>query len=112
MLILARLLISSAALLALAELLPGIVIDGWYAAIITALFLGLINAIIRPIVIFLTFPITVVTLGLFTFVVNALLFWFVSTFVQGFHVENFWSAFLGALIMSIVGSIVNAIIKK
>ncbi|MBT3419227.1 MAG: phage holin family protein [Candidatus Magasanikbacteria bacterium] len=105
-----RWLINTLVLLAIAYYLPGIGVEGFYAALVTAFFLGLINAIIRPLIIVLTLPITIVTLGLFTFIINALLFWFVSSFVKGFEVAGFWPAFFGALIMSITSWITSTLL--
>jgi len=111
MTLLIRWVINAAALILIAYILPGIEVSGWYAALITALVLGLVNAIIRPILVFLTLPITVLTLGLFILIINAFLFWFVSTFIEGFVVAGFWPAFFGALIMTVVSWITNAALK-
>jgi len=107
-----RLFINSATLILLTFYLPGISVSGWDAAIIAALILGLVNAIIRPILIILTLPINIITLGLFTLVINAFLFWLVSTIVKGFAVVWFWPAFLGALILSLVSWVSNDLLKK
>ena len=106
-----RWLASAGTLLLLAYYLPGIGVVGWYVALMTALVLGLVNALIRPILLFFTLPITVLTLGLFVLVINALLFWFVSTFIQGFSVAGLWSAFWGALILSFVSWLVSWLLK-
>ena len=107
-----RWFISAATLLAIATYFPGVEVVGWYAALISSLMLGLVNAIIRPVLIFFTLPITVITLGFFTLVINALLFWFVASFIDGFSVAGFWPAFWGAIVMSVVGWAVNSISKK
>lgn len=107
-----RWVINALTLLGIAYYLPNISIDGFYSALITALILGLINAIIRPIFIFLTLPINILTLGLFTFVINALMFWLGSTIVKGFYIDGFLAAFLGALIMTIISWIVSWLFKK
>ncbi|KKQ28250.1 MAG: Conserved hypothetical membrane protein [Candidatus Magasanikbacteria bacterium GW2011_GWC2_37_14] len=107
-----RWLINAGTLLLLANYLPGIQVSGWYSALIAALVLGLVNALIRPLFILLTLPVNILTLGLFTLVINALLFWFVGTVVQGFLVVGFWSAFWGALIMSVVSWLVSSLLKK
>lgn len=99
-------------LLIIAEVVPGISISGWYAAIIAALVLGLLNALVKPVLLFLTFPITIVTLGLFVFIINALLFWFASSFLDGFAVTGFWAAFFGALLMSVFSSIISLSTKS
>ena len=107
-----RLLANAGTLLLLAYYLPGIEVSGWYTAIITALILGLVNAILKPILVILTLPVNILTLGLFTLVINALLFWFVASFIQGFSVSGFWPAFWGALILSVVSSLVSGLLKK
>ncbi|KKU26060.1 MAG: putative membrane protein [Candidatus Magasanikbacteria bacterium GW2011_GWA2_46_17] len=104
-----RWLLSALALLFIAYYIPGIRVESFYTALVAALVLGLANALIRPILLVLTLPVTILTLGLFTFVINALLFWFVSTLVKGFDVAGFWPAFFGALIMWVVGWISNRI---
>jgi putative membrane protein len=103
-------LIDALSLLAVAYLLPSVSISGFYAALITALVLGLLNALIRPLLVLVTLPITVLTLGLFTLVINALLFWFVASFVDGFEVTGFWSAFWGALLYSVISSVASWLI--
>ncbi len=110
--LLLRWLISALALLAIAAWLPGIEIRNFYSALIAALVLGLINALIRPLVLLLTLPVNIITLGLFTLVINALMFWLSSSIVKGFEVSGFWAAFWGAVLMWIVGWIVNGILKK
>ena len=110
--LLLRWVINAATLLGIAYYLPGIEVGGFYAALITALVLGLVNAIIRPLLLILTLPINILTLGLFTFVVNALMFWFVSTVVQGFEVAGFMAAFWGALILTLVSWVTGWFLKK
>jgi putative membrane protein len=110
--LLLRWVLNAGTLLVLAYYLPGLEVSGFYAALITALVLGLVNAVIRPLVILLTLPINILTLGLFTFIINALLFWFVSTVVKGFEVAGFWPAFWGALIMSLVSWVLGLLLKK
>jgi putative membrane protein len=102
--------INALALLALPYIFDSIRIEGFYTALITALVLGLVNALIRPILIVLTLPLNILTLGLFTFVINGLLFWFVASFVKGFYVAGFWPAFWGALVYSIVSWAMSALI--
>jgi putative membrane protein len=108
--IIIRWIINALSLMLVAYILPNIGISGFYIALVTALILGLINAFIRPFLIFVTLPINVLTLGLFTFVINALLFWFVASFVEGFTVDGFWAAFFGALIFSIVSALATGLI--
>lgn len=107
-----RWVINAGTLLLLANYLPGIEVSGWYAAIITALVLGLVNAILKPVLILLTLPVNILTLGLFTLVINALLFWFVASFIDGFVVTGFQPAFLGALIMTLVSWLVSGLLKQ
>jgi putative membrane protein len=95
-------LINAVALMAVAYLLPGISVSDFVAALVAALVLGLVNTVIRPILILLTLPATLLTLGLFIFVVNGLLFWFVGSYVTGFVVAGFWWGVAGAIAYSIV----------
>src|SRR5436189_6479532 len=88
-------LINALALLALPYLVPSVQVDSITTALVAAALLGLVNTLIRPLVVILTLPATVLTLGLFIFVINGLLFWFVASFVKGFSVGGFWSAFFG-----------------
>ena len=107
-----RWLISAGTLLLISYYVPGIVVVSFYSALVAALVLGLINALIRPLLIILTLPINIVTLGVFTLVINALMFWLASSVVKGFFVFGFWSAFWGALIMCLVGWAVNSLFKN
>jgi len=110
--LLLRWLINAVAILLMAYYLPGIGVAGFYSALIAALILGIINALVRPVLIILTLPVTILTLGLFTLVINALLFWFTSTIVKGFEVAGFWPAFWGSLIMWLVAWFSNWLLKK
>lgn len=94
-----RWLINAVALIAVANIVPGFGVDTFYTALIAALVLGLVNALIRPILLILTLPINILTLGLFTFVINALMVWLASTIVSGFTVEGFVPAFVAALFL-------------
>ncbi|USN54058.1 MAG: phage holin family protein [Candidatus Nomurabacteria bacterium] len=107
-----RWILNALALLLVAYLLPGFAVDSFYAALITALILGILNAVIRPLLIILTLPVTILTLGLFTFVINALLIWFVASFVQGFQVDGFGPAFLAGLLLWIISWFTNGLTKK
>lgn len=102
-----RVLVIAFALLLTAYIIPGITVAGIYPAIIAGLFLGLVNALVRPVLIVLTLPVTILTLGLFVFVINGLLFYFVASFVDGFSVSGFWSAFFGSIVVSVISSILN-----
>jgi len=95
-------LINAAALFALPYLMSSIRIKSFAVALVAALVLGLINTLIRPLLVVLTLPVTLLTLGLFIFVINGLLFWFAGRLVPGFHVGGFWSAVGGALLYSLI----------
>lgn len=110
--ILTKLLITILLLLLVANYVPGIEVSGLYIAFIVAIILGVVNLVIRPILVLLTLPINMMTFGLFTFIINAILFWFISTFIQGFNVDGFISAFVGAFIISIGNSFANKFLKK
>ena len=90
MTIILRLLFNALGLIIIAEYIHGIAVDGFYTALIAAVILGLLNAIIKPILFVLTLPITIITLGLFAFVINAGLFLFAASFIDGFAVDSFW----------------------
>ncbi len=93
--------LNSLALIAVASFVPGIHVDGFKAAFIAAFVLGLVNTLIRPILLVLTLPATVFTLGLFIFVINGMLFWFAGSILRGFTVDSFWHGVLGAVLYSI-----------
>jgi len=95
-------LINAVALIVLPFIMKSITVDDFLTALIVALILGLINTLIRPILVLLTLPVTILTLGLFIFIINGLLFWAVGSFVPGFHVAGFWSGVFGAIIYSII----------
>ena len=106
-----RVLVNGAAILLGAYLVPGVAVRSVTSALIAGLVLALINAIVRPILVFLTLPLTLVTLGLFIFVLNAFCFWLASVFVPGLTVRGFWAAVLGALIVSVVSWITTAFLS-
>lgn len=107
---LAHLIITAALLLVVANFIEGFRIKGWGPALLLALVLGLVNAFIRPLMVVLTFPITVITFGLFLLVVNALMLWLASSLVPGTQVQKFSSAFLGALLLSVLNLLVDILI--
>lgn len=109
--LLVRFLLNGVAVLLTAYLLPGVDVTNYETALITALVLSLANVIIKPILIVLTIPITVVTLGLFLLVINAIIILIADYFVPGFSVNGFWWALAFSLIMSIFNSIINDILK-
>ncbi len=106
-----RWILNALALLAAAYIIPGFHVQSFYAALIAALILGLVNALVRPIVLILTLPVTIVTLGLFVFVVNALMLWLVSTIVKGITIDGFVPALMAAVFLWIVGLATNWLIK-
>lgn len=112
MAILLNLLVSSIAVFATAYILPGIKVNDFFTAIVVAIVLGVINAFLKPVLIILTLPINVLTLGLFTFVINALLIMLTSFLVPGFYVANFWWAILFSLVVSLVSSFLNSLSRN
>lgn len=109
--IIIRWLILTAAVMVTAYMLEGIHVEGFFSALAAAAVLGILNAIFRPVLIFLTLPINILTLGLFTFVINGLLLMMASCTISGFTVGGFWSAFFGAIIVSIVSWLLSSFIN-
>jgi putative membrane protein len=107
--LLIRLLLNALALIVVAYVVPGVHVSGITGAIVAALILGIVNAVIRPILVILSLPLEILTLGLFTLVINAVLFWFVGALHVGLTVDGFWPAFWGALVMTIVSWILSAL---
>jgi putative membrane protein len=103
-------LINALALIAVAYLMPGIAVSSFGAALVAALVLGLINAVVRPVLVLLTLPVTILTLGLFIFVLNGLLFWMVGSWLEGFEVAGFWSGVFGAIIFSLISWALSALL--
>ena len=103
-------ILNAVALLAVAYLLPGIVVASFGSALIAALVLGLVNMLVKPVLVLLTLPITIVTLGLFLIVINALLFWFVGSVLKGFQVNGFWWAVGGAILYNIISGLLTKLI--
>lgn len=108
--LLLRWLLSALALLAVAYIYPGVKVESFFAAAVAALVLGLVNALVRPVLVILTLPVTIVTLGLFLFVINALLFWAVASVVPGFTVTGFGAALLGSILYSVASLAINALV--
>ena len=104
-------LLSAVALLAVAYLYSGVAVSSFGAALIAAFVIGLLNTIVRPILVILTLPVTVVTLGLFLFVINALMFWAASGVLGGFHVSGFGAALVGSLIYSVFGVVIESALE-
>lgn len=105
-------ILNAVALLAVAYLLPGITVASFGSAMWAALILGLVNMLVKPVLILLTLPITIVTLGLFLFVINALLFWLVGSMLTGFKVNGFWWAVIGAIVYSLISGFLTNLISK
>lgn len=105
-------LINAAALFALPYVFPWVQVDTFGTALVAALVLGLVNALIRPLFVLLTLPATLLTLGLFIFVINGLLFWAVGSFVSGFHVNGFWSGVFGAIAYSLISWLLSALFLR
>jgi putative membrane protein len=103
-------LLNAIALLAVAYLVPGIHVAGFAAALVAALVIGLVNMIIRPILVLLTLPITLLTLGLFILVINGLLFYLVGNWIQGFDVTTITAGILGALVYSLLSWLLSALL--
>lgn len=103
-------LINAAALLALPYLMHSVTVSNFGTALIAALVLGLVNTLIRPVLVLLTLPVTLVSMGLFILVINAFLFWLVAQVIDGFHVAGFWSAFLAAILYSIISWALSTLI--
>jgi putative membrane protein len=105
-------LVNTASLIAVAYLMPSISVASFTTALVAALILGLVNTIIRPVLVVLTLPATILTLGLFIFVINGLLFWMVGSWIEGFRVDGFWAAVLGAIVYSIISWALSALVLK
>ena len=103
-------LINALALMAVAYLMPSVEVSSFGAALVAALVLGLVNAFVRPILVLLTLPVTILTLGLFIFVLNGLLFWMVGSWLEGFWVGGFWAGVLGAIVFSIISWALSALV--
>jgi len=94
--------LNALALLCVAYIYPGVQVQDWKSAAIAALVLGLVNTLVKPFLVLLTLPVTILTMGLFLFVLNALLFWGVAEVLPGFNVNGFWAAMLGAILYSLI----------
>jgi putative membrane protein len=109
---LAYLIITAALLLIVARVVPGVQVEGWGSAFIGALVLGLVNSFIRPLMVLLTFPLTIVTFGLFLLIVNALMLWLVAALVPGIRLQGFGSAILGSLLLSLLNLAIAAMVRS
>ena len=102
-----RTLITAGALMVVSYVVPGIEVTGWVPAVVASVFLILLNVLVRPILVILTLPVTILTLGLFIFVINASILIFISTFVDGIHIASFGSALIGSLLLSLISTIAS-----
>lgn len=107
-----RWLLLAAALLLVAYLYPGVSVSSFGAAMIAALVLGLLNTLVRPLLVLLTLPVTVVTLGLFLFVINALMFWSAAGVLSGFNVTGFGAALVGSVIYSLCSMVIDVAMER
>jgi len=107
-----KILLTAVAVMILSYILPGVEVASYWAAIIVAVVLGLLRLIVKPVLVFLTFPITLVTLGLFLLVINAIIILMADYFISGFAVKNFWWALAFSLLLSLLQSILHSIVKK
>jgi putative membrane protein len=105
-----RVLVIAGTLLLISNYVPGITVASFYTAVIVAVIWGIIGLTIRPVLLILTLPINIITFGLFSFVVNALLFWFLSTFIAGFVIAGFIPALIGSAILSLVGWVLHTVL--
>jgi len=109
--ILIRWLVTTIAIFMVPSLAPGVKVEGFGAALAAAAILGILNALVRPILIILTLPLTILTLGVFILIINALLFQLAGAIVSGIHVASFWSAFLASIIVTLVSWILNSAVS-
>jgi len=110
--LLTRWLLYAAALLVVAELNTGVQVQSFATALIAAFVIGLFNTLLRPLLVLLTLPVTVLTLGLFLFVINALMFWAAASMLDGFQVQGFWAALLGSFIYSVMGLVIDSALQR
>ena len=107
-----RWFINSISLLLVVHIVSGISISSWLTAIAAALVLGLLNAFVRPLLIFLTLPVNILTLGLFTLIINGFMFYLAALLVHGFVIAGYWNAFLGALVFSIISFLLSLLTRS
>jgi len=110
--LIAKWLLSAAALLFVAYLYSGVRVGSFGAALGAAVVIGLLNVLVRPIFVVLTLPVTLVTLGLFLFVINALMFWAASGLLSGFAVAGFWAALIGSVLYSLLGMVIDSALER
>ncbi len=107
-----RWLLLAAALLLVANITPGVTVTSFGAALIAAFVIGLFNTLLRPVLVLLTLPITLVTLGLFLFVINALMFYFAAQILDGLRVDGFLAALIGSLVYSLCGMLIDVVMER
>jgi len=107
-----KLLLTAVAVVILAKILPGVSVEGYVSAIIVAVVLALLRLIVKPILVFLTLPVTIITLGLFLLVINAIIILMADAFIDGFAVRNFWWALLFSILLSVLQSIFNSFVEE
>jgi putative membrane protein len=110
--VLVRWLLLAGALLLVAHLYPGVIVKSFTSALIAAFVLGLLNTLLRPVLVLLTLPVTVLSLGLFLFIINALMFWMAATLLDGLAVTGFAAALIGSLIYSLCGMVIDVAIER
>jgi putative membrane protein len=110
--LLLRWILSAVALLVVAWLVPGFYIKSFGAALIAVIVIGLVNATLGLVLKIFTFPLTIVTLGIFWWVINAFMIWFASSFVPGFYISGFFSAFIGAIVLAVVNLLLGGLVPK
>lgn len=110
--VIVRWLLLAAALLLVAYLYPGVTVASFGAAMVAAFVLGLLNTVVRPLLVLLTLPVTLITLGLFLFVINALMFWSAASVLSGFNVTGFGAALIGSLIYSLCGMVIDVAVER
>ena len=110
--LIARWLLLAAALLLVAHLYSGVTVASFSSALLAAFVLGLLNTLVRPLLVLLTLPVTLITLGLFLFVINALMFWAAASVLDGFNVAGFGAALVGSLLYSLCGMVIDAAVER
>ena len=110
--LIARWMLLAAALLLVAHLYPGVTVASFGSALLAAFVLGLFNTLVRPLLVLLTLPVTLITLGLFLFVINALMFWAAASVLEGFNVAGFGAALVGSLLYSLCGMVIDAAVER
>lgn len=110
--LLTKWLLSASALLFIAYVYSGVQVTNFTSALVAAFVIGLLNIVVRPVLVLLTLPVTVVTLGLFLFVINALVFWLAASVLDGLNVNGFWAALLGSLLYTVIGIVIESALER